>query len=103
MGKSRRNRYSKDFKFRVALEAIRAEKTVSELASEYKVHANMISTWKRQLLERGSQVFDPGRSAGEQDREEAAERLVTTIGKQQIQIDWLKKKLGVSDTWSVGL
>lgn len=103
MRDSKRNRYSKDFKFKVAIEAVKAEKTLTELASEYKVHANMISTWKRQLLEHGSQVFDSGRSANEQDREEASERLVKTIGKQQIQIDWLKKKLGISDMWSGGL
>lgn len=103
LGEAKRNRYSKDYKFKVALEAVKGNKTLAELATEYKVHANMISAWKKQLLERGSDVFETGKAVEEQDREEASERLVKTIGKQQIQIDWLKKKLGISDSWSGGL
>jgi transposase-like protein len=98
-----RNRYSKEFKFKVALEAIRGEKQIAEIATEFKVHANMIGVWKRQLLERGAEVFETGRSADERQREEAGERLVNTIGHQQIEIDWLKKKLGLSHAWRDGV
>ena len=53
----KRRRFSSDFKFRVALEAAKGQRTLSELASEYSVHPNQISQWKRQLLENGADVF----------------------------------------------
>jgi transposase-like protein len=97
MGEAKRNRYTKEFKFKVALEAIKGEKQLSELATEFKVHPNMISTWKSQLLEKGSDVFDSKNQKAEGEREAATEDLIRTIGHQQVKIDWLKKKLGLSD------
>jgi transposase-like protein len=84
MGEAKRNRYTKEFKFKVALEAIKGEKQLAELSAEFKVHPTMISTWKRQLLEKGAEVFDAIGAKAE-------------IGHQQVKIDWMKKKLGISD------
>lgn len=103
MGEAKRNRYGKDFKFKVALEAVKGEKQISQIAGEFKVHPNMVSQWKRQLLEKGAEVFESGRSSEDEEREDATERLVNTIGHQQIQIDWLKKKLGLSNSWRGGV
>jgi len=103
MGKAKRNSYTKDFKFKVAIEAIKNEKQLSELAAEYRVHQTLISNWKRQLLEQGSGVFDSKASKAEIDAETVQEDLVKTIGHQTVQIDWLKKKLGISEPWKGAL
>jgi transposase-like protein len=54
---NKRKQYSPQFKAKVVLEAIRGEKTVSELASQYEVHPTMINNWKRQVLEEASSLF----------------------------------------------
>ena len=99
MGEAKRNRYTKEFKFKVAIEAVKGERQLSEIAAEFKVHSVMVSNWKRQLLEHGAEVFASGTQKIEQDHQETTEALIHTIGHQQVQIDWLKKKLGLSDTW----
>lgn len=102
MGEGKRNRYTKEFKFKVAIEAIRGEKQLSELAAEFKVHQTLISSWKRQLMEQGAAVFDTKAQKPDQDPSTVSEELVKTIGHQTIQIDWLKKKLGISESWRGG-
>ena len=91
MGEAKRNRYTKEFKFKVAIAAIKGEKQLSELAAEFKVHQTLISTWKRQLMEQGAGVFENKPSKSEVETVAAQEDLVKTIGHQTIQIDWLKK------------
>ena len=59
MGK-KRNKYSSEFKAKVALAALRNEETVSELASRFGVHPNMISNWKRALIDGAADIFDKG-------------------------------------------
>ena len=93
MGKASRSYYTKEFKFKVAIAAIKAEKQLSELAAEFKVHQTLISTWKRQLLDQGSAVFENTPKKADVQAEAVQEELVKTIGHQTIQIDWLKKKL----------
>lgn len=99
MGERTRNHYTKEFKFKVAIAAIKGEKQLSELATEFKVHQTLISNWKRQLMEQGADVFDIKGQKGDQDPAVVSEELVKTIGHQTIQIDWLKKKLGISESW----
>ena len=60
--KQQRRTHSAEFKTKVALEALKQRKTLSEIASEYQVHANQVSSWKNQLLENMSNVFLDGRS-----------------------------------------
>jgi transposase-like protein len=97
-----RNHYTKEFKFKVAIAAIKGEKQLSELAAEFKVHQTLISSWKRQLMEQGAGIFDNKGQKTEQDPAAVSEELVKTIGHQTIQIDWLKKKLGTSESWRGG-
>jgi len=95
MSKKRINR-SKELKFKVALEAIKGEKQLSELAAQYNVHPNQISQWKKQLLENGASIFDTNENTVQkQDKEK--EQLFKTVGKQQLAIDFLKKSLGITD------
>jgi len=88
----KRKRYSKDFKARVALEAIKEQKTAAELASEYEVHVSQINTWKKQALEAMPEVFGGGQAQEEERREAERDRLYRQIGKLQVEVDWLKKK-----------
>jgi len=89
--KQQRRTHSAEFKTKVALEALKERKTVSEIASEYQVHANQVSSWKNQLLENITNVFSDGRSNSKETEEKEA-RLYQQIGQLQVELDWLKKK-----------
>ena len=96
MSKKRTNR-TKDFKFKVALEAVKGDKQIAEIAEKYGVHPNQISQWKKQLLENGSEIFSASTKSTEKAHEQELEKLYKTVGKQQVAIDWLKKNLGIKD------
>ena len=83
---------SAQFKSQVALEALKNEKTINELASEYEIHANQISQWKRQLLNNLPDIFSKGRSQKTQNDEALQARLYEEIGRLKVELDWLKKK-----------
>ena len=89
----KRQQYPKEFKARVALEAVKGEKTIAELSSEYEVHSNMIAKWKKQFQENMAEIF-ARKSDREPNDKELIESLYKQIGKSQVEIDWLKKKLG---------
>ena len=90
----KRKRYTKEFKARVALDAVKGQKTVNELASEYGVHATQINTWKKQLVEALPEVFNGKQARQEEAYEAEKDRLYQQIGKLQVEVDWLKKKTG---------
>jgi transposase-like protein len=94
MKKKSRARHSATFKAKVALEAIKGIKSSSELASGFGVHPSQIAQWKRQLQDGAAEVFAPG-VAGDHDRASEALQasLYEQIGKLQMEVDWLKKKL----------
>lgn len=88
-----RKRFSSAFKARVALEAIKGEKTVAQLSSQYEVHASQINTWKKQAQERLVEAFDAGGGHPSAKEIEAREdTLYRQIGKLQVEVDWLRKK-----------
>ena len=89
-----RKKYSKELKARIALDAIKGQKTIAELASEYGVHANQISTWKRHLLEAAPAAFTRGKDKDAEKKEIERDRLYQKVGQLQIEVDWLKKKTG---------
>ena len=89
-----RKKYSKELKARIALYAIKGQKTIAELASEYGVHANQISIWKKQLLDAAPDTFTSGKDKGAEKKEIECERLYQKVGQLQIEVDWLKKKTG---------
>ena len=88
-----RKRYDKAFKAKVAIEALRGEKTLQEIGTAYGVHPNMIAQWKKQLLDSAETVFE---KTGKDKDAEAAERkedlLFKQIGQLQVENEFLKKK-----------
>ena len=94
MKKGRRN-HSAEFKARVALEAIKGNKSMAELSSEYAVHPNQISKWKKQVLEELPGIFSEKRTRDAAGEAEIKARLYQQIGQLQFELDWLKKKSGI--------
>jgi len=90
----KRKRYSAEFKARVALEALRGELTVSQLATKHGVHQTLIGDWKRQALEGLVKVFTGKADAKEGMREEDVERLPAKIGQLVVERDFLVKVSG---------
>jgi transposase-like protein len=88
----KRKQYSGSFKLKVALEAAKGGKTLSELASETGVHPTQIGQWKRQLLEEGVELFSRNGSRPAQGGEEVQTELYEQIGRLKMELEWLKKK-----------
>jgi transposase-like protein len=94
--KRQRRQYSADWKAKVALEAIKGQRTVQEIASHYEVHPTVVTHWKKQLLEGAAEIFSNGKRAAADADEELKAELYQQIGKLQVEVDWLKKKSGLS-------
>jgi len=90
---SKRKQHSPEFKAKVALEALKGEKTVSELASHFGVHPTMIHQWKRSLLEGASDVFERGGKRKPEIDEDQVKELHAKIGELAVANDFLSRKL----------
>ncbi len=90
----KRKRYTEQFKAKVALEAVKGQRTANELASEFGVHVSQINIWKKRLLETLPEVFGGKRERREAQYEDERDRLYRQIGKLQVELEWLKKKTG---------
>ncbi len=91
-----RKKFEAGFKAKVALEAIKGEKTLAELSSLYGVHANMITRWKQEALEKLPGLFDKKAARREEtETEEKVEKLYKAVGELKMENDWLKKKLEI--------
>jgi transposase len=89
-----RKKYDKVFKAKVALEALKEESTLQELATKYSVQANQISSWKKQLLNGAADIFERPNKKKPEVREAEQERdaMLKTVGEMKIENDFLKKK-----------
>jgi transposase len=90
-----RKTFSNEFKAKVALEALKGEKTIAELSSEYKVHATQITAWRKQLKESVAGVFGNPHTKELREQQELVERLYKNIGQLQVENDWMRKNLPV--------
>ena len=92
MDRNMRSGHDAAFKARVALEALKGEKTMAQLSSEFGVHANQIRQWRQKLLEEVPNVFSDRRRKDEKEGEEMTSELYRQIGQLKVELDWLKKK-----------
>lgn len=92
-----RKRYSGELKAKIALEAIREQKTVNEIASAYGVHPNQVTQWKKQALEEMPALFSDRRVKNQQAEEELKAKLYQEIGQLKVELDWIKKKSGIAN------
>jgi transposase len=93
MTKRTRRNHSGSFKAKVALAALRGEKTLVEIAEQYQVHPTQVTEWKKQLLERASDVFDGGVATGKEENVPDLKVLHAKIGQQALEIDFLSGAL----------
>ncbi len=88
--------HGNEFKAKVVLAALKEDRSLTELASEYGVHPIQIGVWKKQVKESVSHLFEKGSNARgyEKEQKQLIEKLYEKIGQVEVENDWLKKKLG---------
>ena len=87
-----RKQFTAGFKAKVALEAIKGQKTANEIAAEYGVHPTQIAQWKKQALDGLPEVFSTHTGQREKSEEALIASLYQQIGQLKVQVDWLEKK-----------
>lgn len=93
MSKRTRRNFHPEFKAKVAIEALREQQTLSELAAKFGLHPNQISDWKKQLLSSSASVFEASKKPEEpSDPEGEKDELYKAIGQLKMENDWLKRK-----------
>ena len=92
-----RKQYDARFKATVALEAVKEQQTIAQIASAYGVHPNQVGQWKKQLLFELPQLFSDGRKKETLHHEQLTAALYQQIGQLKVELDWLKKKAGLLD------
>ena len=96
---SKRRRFSRQYKAKVGLEALKEGRTINELSSEFSVHPNQVSLWKKEIRENAVDLFGPAKNRLDPDllNKETAP-LYEQIGRLKVELDWLKKKFsGLSE------
>jgi transposase-like protein len=83
-----------EFKAKVALAALRGDKTLNEVGAQYDVHSNQVSMWKKQQLEAAKEFFSDRREHRQKDEQSLVAELYRQIGQLKVELDWLKKKVG---------
>jgi len=90
-----RKRYDAALKAKVAIEAIKGQRTVNEIAAAYQIHPHQVAEWKKQALQQMPDIFSTGRARAQLEDEELRDRLYQEIGRLKIELEWLKKKSGL--------
>lgn len=93
MGRKRQS-FSKEFKAKVVLEALREESTIQEIAVKHGVHPNQISQWKAQAIAGMADLFERPNKKSEDVRQQEEKENLKTIGEQKVELDYLKKSTG---------
>jgi transposase-like protein len=90
-----RKTYSTEFKVKVVLEAFKGQRTINEISSQYGIHPNQVLQWKKQAVESLPEVFSSRRVRAAAAEEALQEQLYQQIGRLKVELDWLKKKVGL--------
>jgi transposase len=96
VSEKKRSIFSGELKAKVALEAIRGIKTINEIAQDFAVHPTQVGQWKKELQAQAASLFEVRRGIKPVDPSASSERLYSEIGRLKMELDWLKKKSGVS-------
>lgn len=88
-----KKKFSKEFKAKVAIEAMKGLKTTAEISSEYSVHPTQIAKWKNELRAGLPEIFSDKKDSEEKNKEQVIDNLYKRIGQLEMENDWLKKKL----------
>lgn len=92
--KSQRRQFTAEFKAKIAVEAIKGQRTTNEIASHYGVHPTQIAEWKKQALGRLPELFAKPSSRADADIDAVTAPLYQQIGQLKVELDWVKKSLG---------
>ncbi len=92
----KRQFHTPEYKAKVGLEALRGTKTINEIGQEYGVHPVQVGQWKKAIQEQAKTLFEGKRGPKPLAAHREPERLFSEIGKLKMEVDWLKKKSGVS-------
>jgi len=92
MVRNLKNGHDGAFKAKVALEALKGEKTLAQLSSEFGVHANQIRQWRKQPLHELPSLFSDRRKKRDKEQDDLVSELYRQIGQLKVEVDWLKKK-----------
>ncbi len=95
MGPNIKKVFTPAFKARVALEAAKGVETIGQLASRFSIHPIQVGVWKKKLLENIDRIFSDKEKRDKEKDREFVDELYKQIGKQKIEIEWLKKKVGL--------
>lgn len=92
-----RKKFPDEFKAKVALAALKGDKTIAELAAEFEVHPSQINTWKATIKDRLADLFSTPSGGADKMKEQKdlIEQLYKSVGRMQVENDWLKKKLNI--------
>ena len=90
-----RKQFTNEFKAKVAMAALKGDKTMAELASEFGVHPTQVSAWRNELKDRAADVFNGTGGKTARQYKDEIEELYKDIGRIQVENNWLKKKLNV--------
>jgi len=96
MSESKRKIFTGTQKAKVALEAVKGTKTINEIGQEYDVHPTQVSQWKKELLDNAGSLFEAKRGLRPVNAHSDPDRLYAKIGQLNVELDWLKKKSGIS-------
>jgi putative transposase len=89
---TQRRQHSAEFKARVAIEALKGQRTINEIAVCYQVHPVQVQQWKKHLLDTLPTLFCSKRDKAEQEHDQLVAQLYQQIGQLKVEVDWLKKK-----------
>lgn len=95
MKRTQRVVHSPEKKVKVALAALKGQRTINEIAAEYGVHPNQVMDWKKQAINGLSEIFSRKRANGNSEEESLKAQLFQEIGQLKFELDWLKKKSGL--------
>lgn len=96
MSEKKRQIFSRELKAKVALEATRGLRTINEIAQNFGVHPTQVGLWKKELQEQAASLFEVKRGPKPVELSASPERLYAEIGRLKMELDWLKKKSGIS-------